>query len=251
MVDQIAVRKVFSRPTRGLESFADSSDTPWNLPTTFQPNRTAELPQKCQILVTLRFSDGSRNFRQLLSVSGNFSFCIPVSGEIVHLDENGPAVQTHPSSRKCEGRSTTSGSRRLRCRTRLSSTRRRALTSPCTVALSWIKEPSSIQVPSATGMPPWRRLAWSSPFGPSARSLSLCMKADMRSPRTTSRWSTAATMNKKAYIEDFCGVGEDRSSWSMSGSRWQRTRRRHLATSSNSKAFCCVSPVPENLSVSH
>ena len=36
-------------------------------------------------------------------------------------------------------------------------------------------------------------------------------------------------MSKKVQIEDVCGVGEDRSSWRVSGSRWPRTHHRHEA----------------------
>ena len=73
-----------------------------------------------------------------------------------------------------------------------------------------------------------RRLAWSLPFGQSARPSSLCMKAEVSSPRAPSQWRPAA-MNKKVQIEDVCGVGEDRSSWRLSGSRWPRTHHRHEA----------------------
>ena len=54
------------------------------------------------------------------------------------------------------------------------------------------------------------------------------MKAEVSSPRAPSQWRPAA-MNKKVQIEDVCGVGEDRSSWRISGSRWPRTHHRHEA----------------------
>ena len=43
---QIAVREVFSRPTRGLERLTDNSDIPWNQPTSFHPSRIATVLQK-------------------------------------------------------------------------------------------------------------------------------------------------------------------------------------------------------------
>ena len=46
MVLQNAARGVFSRPIRGPERFEDSSNTPWNEPTTFHPKRIAEVPRR-------------------------------------------------------------------------------------------------------------------------------------------------------------------------------------------------------------
>ena len=128
-----------------------------------------------------------------------------------------------------KGRSMISCNQDLQCRAQLFSSKQKgALTSPYTAALSSIKETSWTHVPSGSGMPPGGRLAYNLPFGRSETSASLCINADLRSPRVTSRWRTAAT-NKKVYIEDVCGVREDRSRWRMSGSRWPRTHHRHLA----------------------
>ena len=43
MVLQSAAHEEFSRPIRGLERFADNSNTPWNQPTIFHPDRTAAI----------------------------------------------------------------------------------------------------------------------------------------------------------------------------------------------------------------
>ena len=45
-VHRTAVDKVFSHQTRGRECFADSSNIPWNPPTTFQPDQIAAILQK-------------------------------------------------------------------------------------------------------------------------------------------------------------------------------------------------------------
>ena len=45
MVLQIAVHKVFSRFTRGLEHFAESSKHPWNHSTILRPSLVATLQQ--------------------------------------------------------------------------------------------------------------------------------------------------------------------------------------------------------------
>ena len=46
MVLQSAAHRVFSRPTRYFERFADNSYIPWDQPTTFHPNRIADVTQR-------------------------------------------------------------------------------------------------------------------------------------------------------------------------------------------------------------
>ena len=46
MVLQSAAHRVFSRPTQCFERFGDSSNIPWDQPTTFHPNRIADVTQR-------------------------------------------------------------------------------------------------------------------------------------------------------------------------------------------------------------
>ena len=111
MVLQIAVHKVFSHLPGGLGDFSDNNSLLFNHPTIFHPSlistiqqqillsivvglfqqchlfrivkvskfdvsviilhRICQIPMNCKKM-TFGFSDGSRNFRKLLSVSGEF-----------------------------------------------------------------------------------------------------------------------------------------------------------------------------------
>ena len=46
MVRRRAIRKVFSHPTRDLECFLESSNTPWNPSTIFRPSQNATVQQR-------------------------------------------------------------------------------------------------------------------------------------------------------------------------------------------------------------
>ena len=131
MVRRIAFHRVSSHQTRGLEHFADRCNIPWNLPTIFHPSLTATMQQtfllftlrtalsaipfvsdlcgvdvqwfqerssqalpnsdELSVYMTFGFSDGSRNFLKLFSVSWEV-ICFaqirlsPFSGKILYHD---------------------------------------------------------------------------------------------------------------------------------------------------------------------
>ena len=152
---------------------------------------------------------------------------IPVGGEIVCLDKD-TALRSRPTQQTENARVVAWPSVSEVCNAAQLSSSRRSERSQVLTLQRWAgsrRLPQS-NIPSARGMPPVRRLAKSLLFGRSARPSSLFMKAEVRSPRAISQWRPAA-MNKKVQIEDVCGVGEDRSSWRISGSRWPRTHHRH------------------------
>ena len=82
MVRRIAVREVSSRPTRGLERFADGSNIPWNQPTIFRPSLTATrlhapLFQQCHLSLNgevLTYNDSKISLHKLWQILGNCQY---------------------------------------------------------------------------------------------------------------------------------------------------------------------------------
>ena len=122
----------------------------------------------------------------------------------------------------------TFGIRGLQCRTIVFLQAEGAFTSPYTAGLSWIKEASSIQYPIGERNASSEKARMEFTLWPVSKTLVALHEGRSEIPRAPSQRRPAA-MNKEVQIEDVCGVGEDRSSWRISGSRWPRTHHRHEA----------------------